>query len=209
MEIENNYKYEQELYDLGYKLICGVDEVGRGPLIGPVVAAAVILPKDYYLEGLTDSKKISEKKRDKFYEIIIKDAVSYAICEVDEKIIDKINIYQASKLAMKKAIEMLNTKPDYILVDAMDLEMINSKGIIKGDLKSQTIAAASVLAKVHRDNLMKELHLEYPLYGFDKHKGYPTKNHLKAINEYGLIPGYRLTYGPVKRIIAKNNHLTK
>lgn len=198
-------KYEKELYDNGINLIAGVDEVGRGPLIGPVVAAAVILPKDYKLEGLTDSKKLSEKKRDKFYEIIKRDAISIGIGLMDEKVIDDVNIYEATKLAMKEAINNLNIKPEHILIDAMPLELsIPTTSIIKGDAKSESIAAASVIAKVTRDKMMYDLDKEYPMYGFKNHKGYPTKKHIEALKEYGLIDGYRKTYQPIKDMIKES-----
>lgn len=198
-------KYEKELYDNGINLIAGVDEVGRGPLIGPVVAAAVILPKDYKLEGLTDSKKLSEKKRDKFYDIIKRDAISIGIGLMDEKVIDDVNIYEATKLAMKEAINNLNIKPEHILIDAMPLELsIPTTSIIKGDAKSESIAAASVIAKVTRDKMMYDLDKEYPMYGFKNHKGYPTKKHIEALKEYGLIDGYRKTYQPIKDMIKES-----
>ena len=152
------YEYEDELYEQGIKLIGGIDEVGRGPLIGPVVTACVVLPKDYILEGLTDSKKLSEKKREKFYDILMKDAISIGIGIVDEKEIDKVNIYQATKEAMKEAVDNMKIKPEHILVDAMPLELdIPTTSIIKGDAKSITIAAASVIAKVTRDRMLDEL----------------------------------------------------
>ncbi len=197
-------KYEKELYDNGINLIAGVDEVGRGPLIGPVVAAAVILPKDYKLEGLTDSKKLSEKKRDKFYDIIKRDAISIGIGLMDEKVIDDVNIYEATKLAMKEAINNLDIKPEHILIDAMPLELsIPTTSIIKGDAKSESIAAASVIAKVTRDKMMYDLDKKYPMYGFKNHKGYPTKKHIEALKEYGLIDGYRKTYQPIKDMIKE------
>ena len=187
MEIDN-LKYEKELYKKGYKLICGVDEVGRGPLVGPVVAAAVILPKNYKLEGLTDSKKISEKKREYLYDIIKKDAISIGIGEVSPKEIDKINIYEASRKAMMIAISKLDPKPDYILSDAMKLDVgIETLPIIHGDLLSISISAASVIAKVTRDRMMIELDKKYPEYEFAKHKGYPTKRHLELIKKYGIL----------------------
>lgn len=197
-------EYEKDLYKNGIELIAGVDEVGRGPLIGPVVAAAVILPKNYKLDGLTDSKKLSEKKRDTFYEIINKDAIAIGIGIIDEKIIDEVNIYEATKLAMKKAIDSLSTKPEHILIDAMPLVLdIPTTSIIKGDAKSLSIAAASVIAKVTRDRMMYELDKLYPMYGFSSHKGYPTKKHIEAINEYGLIDGYRKTYAPIKDMVKE------
>ena len=199
-------KYERELYEQGYKLIAGTDEVGRGPLVGPVVAAAVILPVGYSLEGLTDSKKLSEKKRDKFYDIIKRDAISYGIGVVDAKTIDEINIYEASRLAMEKAIEALDVKPDYILSDAMPLPYENSKAIIHGDALSETIAAASVIAKVTRDAMMYELDRKHPEYDFKSHKGYPTKKHLENLEKYGILDNYRLSYKPVKEISEKREH---
>ncbi len=197
---------EKELYKEGYKLIAGTDEVGRGPLVGPVVAAAVILPVNYKLEGLTDSKKLSEKKRNLFYKIIIKDAISYGIGVVDAKTIDEINIYEASRKAMIEAINKLNPKPDFILSDAMPLPYKNSKAIIHGDALSLTIAAASVLAKVTRDEMMYELDKKHPEYGFKDHKGYPTKKHLENIQKYGILDNYRFTYKPVKAIIEVKQH---
>lgn len=197
---------EKELYKEGYKLIAGTDEVGRGPLVGPVVAAAVILPVNYKLEGLTDSKKLSEKKRNLFYKIIVKDAISYGIGVVDAKTIDEINIYEASRKAMIEAINKLNPKPDFILSDAMPLPYKNSKAIIHGDALSLTIAAASVLAKVTRDEMMYELDKKHPEYGFKDHKGYPTKKHLENIQKYGILDNYRFTYKPVKAIIEVKQH---
>ena len=202
--MDNLYFYERQLINNGITLIAGVDEVGRGPLIGPVVTAAVILPVNYKLDGLTDSKKLTEKKRNMFYDIIMRDAISIGIGIKDEKIIDKVNIYEATKLAMIEAINNLNIKPEHVLIDAMPLDInIPTTSIIKGDAKSLSIAAASVIAKVTRDRMMYELDKKYPMYGFGKHKGYPTKAHIEAINKYGLIPGYRLTYGPVKDYLEK------
>lgn len=200
------YKYENELYEQGIKFIGGVDEVGRGPLIGPVVTACVVLPKDFKLEGLNDSKKLSEKKRDLFYNYIINNCIAYAIGEVSPEEIDEINIYEASRKAMIEAINKVKKQInlEHVLVDAMPLDIeIPTTSIIKGDSKSISIAAASVVAKVTRDRMMYELDSKYPLYGFGKHKGYPTKAHIDAINKYGLIEGYRKTYGPVKEVLNK------
>lgn len=202
------YEYEDELYEQGIKLIGGIDEVGRGPLIGPVVTACVILPKDYVLEGLTDSKKLSEKKREKFYDILMKDAISIGIGIVDEKEIDKVNIYQATKEAMVQAVDNMKIKPEHILVDAMPLELdIPTTSIIKGDAKSITIAAASVIAKVTRDRMLDELDKIYPMYDLKHNKGYPTKKHLEAISKYGITKYHRLSYGPVAKYKDKINEI--
>lgn len=196
-------KYEKELYEEGYSFICGTDEAGRGPLVGPVVAGAVILPKNYFLEGLTDSKKLSEKKREYFFKKIQDEALAYGIGVVDAKTIDEINIYEASRLAMKKAIESMKIKPDYILTDAMPIPdyFAPVKPIIHGDGLSITIAAASILAKVTRDHLMLEMDQKYPEYEFKKHKGYPTKRHLELLKKYGPMEEYRFTYKPVHVLI--------
>lgn len=200
--VEDNRMYEKDLNKKGYYLIAGCDEAGRGPLCGPVVAAAVILPKDYELKGLTDSKQLSTKKREEFFEIIKKDAISYAISEVCAKTIDEINIYEASRLAMLQALENLDIQPDYIITDAMPLpSKTNSMPIIKGDAKSITIAAASILAKVTRDKIMDEWDEKHPEYGFKNHKGYPTKKHLENLEKYGILDEYRLTYKPIKNFL--------
>lgn len=200
------YKYEKELWDKGINYIAGVDEVGRGPLIGPVVTACVILPKDFYLEGLTDSKKLTEKKRDIYYDYIMGQALAVSVGMMDEKVIDEVNIYEATKLAMYQAIETCQIEPEHVLIDAMKLENLKmpSTSIIKGDAKSVSIAAASVIAKVTRDRMMIELDKKYPEYGFKSHKGYPTKKHVEAILKYGLIDGYRKTFKPVSEIVKKN-----
>ena len=203
--MEDLYQYERKLIDNGITLIAGVDEVGRGPLVGPVVTAAVILPLNYKLDGLTDSKKLTEKKRDKFYDIIMHDAIDISIGMVDAKKIDEINIYEATKLAMMQAINGLKIKPEHVLIDAMPLDFdIPHTSIIKGDAKSLSIAAASVIAKVTRDKMMYELDKKYPRYNYKKNKGYPTKEHIEAINKYGLIDGYRKTYGPIKDYLEKS-----
>ena len=206
--MEDLYKYEKELYKENYKLIGGVDEVGRGPLVGPVVAACCVLPSDFYLEGLTDSKKLSEKKRDIFFEYIKEHAIAYGVGVVSPERIDEINIYEASREAMIIAIKEVQKQIplEVVLVDAMPLNIdIKSVSIIHGDALSISIAAASVIAKVTRDKMMYELDKKYPEYGFASHKGYPTKKHIEAINKYGLIEGYRKTYGPVKKVLEEKN----
>lgn len=200
------WQYEKDLYEQGYEYIGGTDEAGRGPLIGPVVAACCVLPKDFILEGLTDSKKLSEKKREQFFPFIKEHALAYGIGIVSPERIDEINIYQASREAMLIAIKEVREKInlEYVLSDAMPLSLdIPSLPIIKGDAKSISIAAASVLAKVTRDHILEDLDQKYPEYGFKKHKGYPTKAHLEAIEKYGLIEGYRKTYGPIKKILEE------
>ena len=199
---EFEYKYSQ------YSYICGIDEVGRGPLVGPVVTACVILPENYTLDGLTDSKKLSIKKREMYFDIIMKDALSISIGIKDEKVIDDINIYEATKLAMLEAINNSKIKPEHVLIDAMKLEdlTIPSTSIIKGDLKSITIAAASVIAKVTRDRMLIELDKKYPEYGFAKNAGYGTKQHIEAIEKYGIIDEHRKTFKPVSEHL---NHFYK
>ena len=201
------YKYENELYARGINNIVGTDEAGRGPLFGPVVAAAVMLPHDFKLEGLNDSKKLSEKKRDEFYDYLINHVI-YGVGVISASEIDEINIYQASKKAMMIAINKVNKqkKVEYVLSDAMPLELdVPTLPIIKGDAKSASIAAASVIAKVTRDRMMNEADAKHPEYGFRNHKGYPTKKHLEAISRYGLIEGYRLSYGPVAKVKGIQN----
>lgn len=196
-----HFEYEEALKKKGIHLIAGVDEVGRGPLVGPVVAACVILKDDFDLPGLTDSKKLSEKKREELFPMIERDAVAIGIGIVDEKTIDKINIYEATKVAMKEAIANCKVKPEHVLIDAMKLDIdIPTTSIIKGDIKSLSISAASVIAKVTRDHMMDELDLKYPMYDFKHNKGYPTKKHLEALKKYGILKEHRLSYGPVKEI---------
>ena len=188
-------------------IIAGVDEAGRGPLAGPVVAGCVVLDRDSEILYLNDSKKLSEKKRESLYDEIIIKSLAYGIGIVDADRIDEINIYQATKEAMYQAIENVRKQVDleYVLIDAMPLELdIPTNSIIKGDAKSISIAAASVIAKVTRDRMMIELDKKYPMYGYAKHKGYPTKAHIDAIHKYGLIDGYRKTYGPVKEMISND-----
>ena len=205
--LKDNYRYERKLRENKITLIGGVDEVGRGPLVGPVVAACVILPEEgkFSLDGLTDSKKLSEKKRDELFIKIKEEALAIGIGIIDEKKIDEVNIYEATKLAMKEAINNCPIKPEHVLIDAMPLDIdIPTTSIIKGDIKSITISAASVIAKVTRDRMLYELDKQYPMYDFKDNKGYPTKKHLEAIEKYGIIDGiYRKSYGPVKKIIEK------
>ena len=206
MEEFDNYKYEKELRNNGIKYIAGVDEVGRGPLVGPVVAACVVLPEEFNLDGLTDSKKLSEKKRDYYFDEINRIALGVGVGIIDEKKIDEVNIYAATKLAMKEAIEECKKmcKIEHVLIDAMPLELdVPTTSIIKGDLKSITISAASVIAKVTRDRMLDELHEKFPMYDFKKNKGYPTKKHLAAIEEFGILPEHRRSYGPVKKYLEK------
>lgn len=200
------YQYEHELEQKGITYIGGVDEVGRGPLIGPVVTACCVLPKNFECPGLTDSKKLSEKKRNLYFEYIKEHAIAYGIGMCSPEEIDEENIYKATQIAMKRAIlEVQKQIPlEYVLIDAMPLDLdIPTTSIIKGDAKSISIAAASVLAKVTRDQMMYELDKKYPMYGFAKHKGYPTKAHIEAIHQYGLIDGYRKTYAPVKEMLKE------
>ena len=201
----NLLKYERELYKNNITLIAGVDEAGRGPLVGPVVAAAVILPKNYHLEGLNDSKQLSEKKREAFFQILQKEAVSIGVGIVSAEEIDRINILEASRKAMYIALENLSIPPKYILSDAMSLNDIDipSRPIIHGDALSLSIAAASVIAKVTRDHIMYEFDQKYPEYHYKKNKGYPTKEHLELIKKYGITKEYRMTFKPVKYVLEE------
>ena len=179
---------ENKVYANKVEYICGIDEAGRGPLAGPVVVGAVILPKDSFIEGINDSKKISEKKREKLYEIITEEAIAYSVGIVSQNTIDEINILNATKLGVKIALEELKIKPDLIMIDAlkgMDTLGIPYMSIIKGDAKCYSIAAASIIAKVTRDRIMRQWDEIYPAYGFSKHKGYGTKEHIEKIKEYG------------------------
>lgn len=191
------YEYEQKYLKQGKKYIAGTDEVGRGPLAGPVVCAAVILNPNIEIKGLNDSKKLSERMRERLYDEIKEKAVSYSIVYISVEEIDRINIYQASKKGMIEAINSLKIKPDFVLSDAMPLGDIPHESIIKGDSKSASIAAASILAKVERDRHMIWLSQKYPNYGFEKHKGYPTKKHIEALDMYGVLDIHRKTYKPI------------
>ena len=197
-EIDKSYFKE------GYYYICGIDEAGRGPLAGPVVVAAVIMPKDSMIEGVNDSKKVSEKKREKLYELIIEEAISYSVGIVDQNEIDRINILNATKAGLTEAVRTLKVKPELILVDALtniDTCGVPYQSIIKGDAKSYSIAAASIIAKVTSDRIMREWDKVYPQYGFERHKGYGTAAHISAIKENGLCTLHRLSF--VKNIINK------
>ncbi len=197
------YEYENQAHEDGYRLVCGVDEAGRGPLAGPVYAAAVILPDGLEDLGINDSKKLSEKKREQLFDVICEKAVAYGIGSASEKEIDEINILNAAFLAMKRAIEAMGLEPDLVLVDGnrkpgTGYEEIT---IVKGDAKSISIAAASILAKVSRDRYMKDLAQKYPAYKFEQHKGYPTKLHYEMIEQYGILPDHRRSF--LKKILEK------
>lgn len=188
---------EKDLYEKGFNNVCGIDEAGRGPLAGPVVIAGVIMPKDSMIEGVNDSKKISEKKREKLYDLIIEEAISYSVAVIDQQIIDDINILNATKQGVTEVVDGLEVKPNLIIVDA--LTHINTRGIpyesiIKGDAKCYSIAVASIIAKVTRDRIMRQWDEIYPQYGFIKHKGYGTAKHISAIKEYGLCPIHRVSF---------------
>lgn len=188
---------EKKLYDKGFDLICGIDEAGRGPLAGPVVIAGVIMPQNSMIEGVNDSKKVSEKKREKLYDLILEEAISYSVAVIGQDVIDEINILNATKQGVTAVVEGLDVKPNLILVDA--LKGINTKGIpydsiIKGDAKCYNISAASIIAKVTRDRIMRQWDEIYPQYGFSKHKGYGTAMHIQALKEYGPSPIHRKTF---------------
>ena len=197
------YKYEKQALAEGYKVVCGVDEAGRGPLCGPVCAAAVILPVDCEIEGINDSKKLSEKKRDMLYDIIKEKALAYSVVMVDAETIDKINILQATFKAMREAVDSLSVKPDIALIDGNGKPglSIEERTLIKGDAKSISVAAASILAKVTRDRYCLEMDEKYPEYQFAKHKGYGTKLHYEMIAEYGICPEHRRTF--LKKILGE------
>lgn len=197
--------YEKQELESGAKYVAGVDEVGRGPLAGPVVCSAVILPLDDIIEGVDDSKKLSKKKREVLYDKIIEKAISYSICQIEPKEIDEINILQATKKCMKACIESLKVEPDVVLVDAVKLDVsVKTVPIIKGDLKSYSIGAASILAKVYRDRLMEEYSIKYPQYGFERNSGYGTKEHIEKIKEIGSCPIHRKTF--IKNFSAKEGN---
>ena len=201
----NLYQYEEQLEDLGIKYIAGVDEVGRGPLAGPVVVAAVILPLNLRIKGINDSKKLSLKKRNELYKIILNEALAVNVSFIDERVIDEINIYEATKKGMLEAISGLKIKPEHVLIDAMPLRelAIAHTSIIHGDALSASIGAASIIAKVTRDEYMDKMDIKYPNYGFKHHKGYCTKEHLEALEKYGPCEIHRKSFAPVKKFYTK------
>lgn len=207
--MNNRREYEDKYISEGFNYIGGTDEAGRGPLVGPVVASCVVFPKDYVNEEINDSKKLTEKKREKLYDIIMKDAIAVGIGIVSNKEIDEINILEASRKAMILAYEEAckKIKIDVLLTDAMKIDSLDIivEPIIKGDQKSISIGAASIIAKVTRDRILYELDRKYPMYELKKHKGYPTKRHIELINKYGVTEDYRKTYGPVKKVLEQGN----
>ncbi len=188
--------YENEAHNMGYKFICGVDEAGRGPLAGPVCAAAVILPENHIIDGVNDSKKLTEKKREALFDVIKKEALAYSIAYATVEEIEELNILNATMLAMRRAVKGLRIKADFVMIDGNRIPELDipARYIIKGDSKSMTVAAASILAKVSRDRLCREYALQYPEYGFEKHKGYGTKAHIEAIREYGPCKIHRMSF---------------
>ena len=199
LRLEKMLAYEKELYTQGIHLIAGVDEVGRGPLAGPVVAAAVILPKACKIPGLNDSKKIPKSKHKEIYEAVLQNAIAIGIGAKDNQVIDQVNIYEATKLAMMEAIGQLEPQPQHLLIDAMRLDLpISQTSIIKGDANSLSIAAASIVAKVTRDQMMEEFDKEYPGYDFAQNAGYGTANHLAGLDQLGVTPIHRRSFEPVK-----------
>lgn len=197
-------EFENELYNNKINFIAGIDEVGRGPLVGPVVTAAVILPKDFYDERINDSKKLTEKKRKLLYDVIMENALSVGIGISSPEVIDEINILNATKKAMIEAINNLSIKPEHLLIDAVKLDIdIPQTSIIKGDAKSQSIASASIIAKVTRDRMMVELDKKYPMYDFKHNKGYGTKKHIEALYKYGPLKEHRKSFAPVSELTNK------
>ncbi len=202
--VENLYKFETEARADGFKLIAGVDEAGRGSLVGAVMVAAVILPENLYLERLDDSKKLSAKIREELYDKIISAAISWNVVSVEIDEIDTLNIYQATLAGMKRAVEGLDVRPDFVLTDAMKVDFgeIKSRSIVHGDALSASIAAASIIAKVTRDRLADQWALTYPGYGFEHNRGYGTKEHIAAIEKFGPCPIHRKSFNPVKSLLS-------
>ncbi|MCF6515031.1 ribonuclease HII [Lactobacillus sp. S2-2] len=198
-EFYQKFKYEHEFWSKGYQYVAGIDEVGRGPLAGPVVAGAVILSDDFDIYEVNDSKQMTDQKRHELAPLIKEKALAYSVSVIDSNVIDQVNIYEASRIAMKNAINQLDIIPNQLVIDAMDVDLsIPQLKLIKGDFKSVSIAAASILAKVYRDDLMIQYSKQYPEYGFDKNDGYGTKHHLNAIKQYGITEIHRKTFAPVK-----------
>ena len=197
-------EFENELYNNEINFIAGIDEVGRGPLVGPVVTAAVILPKDFYDERINDSKKLTEKKRELLYDVIMENALGVGIGIALTEVIDEIKILKDTKKAMIEAINNLSIKPEHLLIDAVKLDIdIPQTSIIKGDAKSQSIASASIIAKVTRDRMMVELDKKYPMYDFKHNKGYGTKKHIEALYKYGPLKEHRKSFAPVSELTNK------
>ena len=197
------YEYEEKYYQAGYDYIIGLDEAGRGPMAGELVVAWVVFPKGFYDERINDSKQLSAKKREVLYDLIIENALYYDIEIISVADVDRLNVYQASKQGMEKCLELLKKEKMFALTDAMPIDYPDHLSIIKGDAKSISIAGASILAKVTRDRLMEAYALEYPEYGFEKHKGYVTKAHKEALGKYGVCPIHRKSFGPVQKILSK------
>lgn len=198
------YEYEKQLAALGYRYIVGTDEAGRGPMAGPLVVAACLLPLDHPIAGINDSKKITAKKREELYTIIQKEAIEYHIEIIDVDKVDRLNVYKASKWGMEQCVQKFQTPIDFVLSDAMPLNInLEYLSIIKGDAKSASIAAASILAKVTRDHIMIELDALYPQYGFKQHKGYVTKQHLQTLDEFGVCPIHRRSFSPVMNAMRR------
>ena len=197
------YEYEEKYYQAGYDYIIGLDEAGRGPMAGELVVAGVVFPKGFYDERINDSKQLSAKKREVLYDLIIENALYYDIEIISVADVDRLNVYQASKQGMEKCLELLKKEKMFALTDAMPIDYTDHLSIIKGDAKSISIAGASILAKVTRDRLMEAYALEYPEYGFEKHKGYVTKAHKEALGKYGVCPIHRKSFGPVQKILSK------
>ena len=205
LRLEGMLRYEKELYAQGISFIAGVDEVGRGPLAGPVVAAAVILPKNCKIKGLNDSKKIPKKKHEVIFQAVKDNALAIGIGIMDNHVIDKVNIYEATKLAMKEAVSQLELQPEHLLIDAMKLDLpISQTSIIKGDANSLSIAAASIVAKVARDKIMANYDQEFPGYDFGQNAGYGTAKHLEGIDKHGITPIHRTSFEPVKTLVASS-----
>lgn len=203
LRVDQLYHFEREIQSQGYQIIAGTDEAGRGPIAGPVVAASVILKPGTFINGLNDSKKISAKKRESLYDEIKEKCISFSIKVIDNDEIDRINILQSSCLAMKLAVEDMDVSPDFVLVDGLKNKLIEipQLSLVKGDSKSASIAAASILAKVYRDRIMDEYDQMYPGYGFASHKGYPTKKHIQAVEELGVLKIHRKSFTPILKLL--------